>query len=207
MAPADKDNAAIIKTDPDPTTAVKEALTLAIKNLDEKFAAQITGINDGIKLAREELKGQLTALSSNIAERFLANKDLVDQLSKANASALAAALLTQKEGAAKDTAGTGDLLRQLQAGVDSANKATNEKIDRLTSRLDTGEGSASIMDPSTKDALNNLKLLVDSLQRDRDQGKGGTVQRTQDFSQIYMVIIAIMAAASVAVAFLKSGPH
>jgi len=34
----EKDN--VVKTNPDPTSAVKEALTLAIKNLDEKFAAQ-----------------------------------------------------------------------------------------------------------------------------------------------------------------------
>jgi hypothetical protein len=166
----------IVTTDPDPTEAVKEALTLAVNNLDEKFSGQIQSIHEGIKLARVEMKDQLAALSSTIAERFLANKDLVDQLSKANASALAAALLTQKEGAAKDTAGTGDLLRQLQNGVDSANKATNEKIDRLTSRLDTGEGS----------------------------DRGGVTQRTQGYSQLYMIIIVIIAAAGIIVPFLHS---
>ena len=119
----------IVKTNPDPTEAVKEALTLAIKNLDEKFAEKFSANDAAVLLARQELKDQLIALDSNIASKFLSNKDLVDQLGVANAAALGAALLTQKEMANKSEAAMAD-----------TNKATNEKIDRLTSRLDTGEG-------------------------------------------------------------------
>jgi hypothetical protein len=32
------------------------------------------------------------------------------------------------------------MLKQLQASFETANRTTNEKIDRLTSRMDTGEG-------------------------------------------------------------------
>lgn len=119
----------IVKTNPDPTEAVKEALTLAIKNLDEKFSAQLRANDTAVLLARQELKDQLLALDANIANKFLSNKDLVDQLGVANAAALSAALLTQKEMANKSEAAMAD-----------TNKATNEKIDRLTSRLDMGEG-------------------------------------------------------------------
>lgn len=119
----------IVKTNPDPTEAVKEALTLAIKNLDEKFASKFASNDAAVLLARQELKDQLTALDDNIANKFLSNKDLVDQLGVANAAALGAALLTQKEMANKSEAAMAD-----------TNKATNEKIDRLTSRLDMGEG-------------------------------------------------------------------
>jgi hypothetical protein len=130
----------IVKTNPDPTEAVKEALTLAIKNLDDKFAAQFKSNDSAVLLARQELKDQLIALDANIASKFLSNKDLVDQLGVANAAALGAALLTQKEMANKSEAAMAD-----------TNKATNEKIDRLTSRLDMGEGRGFGVDASKQD--------------------------------------------------------
>ncbi len=53
--------------------------------------------------------------------------------------ALTAALQTQKESAAKSEVAIGDMIKQLQSAFETANKTTNEKIDRLTSRMDTGE--------------------------------------------------------------------
>jgi len=128
MVPPKKSDA-VVKTNPDPTEAVKEALTLAIKNLDDKLSSRLSASESAVTLARQELKDQLLALETNIGNKFLANKDLVDQLGLANKAALEAALLTQKEMANKSEANT----------AESA-KATNEKIDRLTSRLDTGDG-------------------------------------------------------------------
>jgi hypothetical protein len=148
---ADPKSGEIVKTNPDPTEAVKEALTLAIKNLDDKFAARFAANDAAVLLARQELKDQLIALDSNIAGKFLSNKDLVDQLGEANAAALGAALLTQKEIANKSETATADSLRQLQTSFETANKATNEKIDRLTSRLDTGEGRVHATDDSKHD--------------------------------------------------------
>jgi hypothetical protein len=110
---------------PDPTEAVKEALRLAVQTIDERFR---TGA-EAIILAREELKLRLDAMSAGINDKFAGNKELVDQLGKANAVALSAALETQK-----------DLLKQLQVSFDTSIKVVNEKIDRLTSRIDTGEG-------------------------------------------------------------------
>jgi uncharacterized protein YhaN len=130
----------VVKTNPDPTEAVKEALTLAIKNLSEKVSGQFDSDAKAVLLAREELAKQLAAMISTIDGKFAANKDLVDQLAKANAVALSAALQTQKESAAKSEVSVGDLLKQLQASFETANRTTNEKIDRLTSRMDTGEG-------------------------------------------------------------------
>lgn len=130
----------VVKTNPDPTEAVKEALTLAIKNLSDKIGAEFVANDKAVALAREELASQLSAMVLTIDGKFAANKDLVDQLAKANAVALSAALQTQKESAAKSEVSVGDLLKQLQASFETANRTTNEKIDRLTSRMDTGEG-------------------------------------------------------------------
>jgi hypothetical protein len=146
-----KKNDAVVKTNPDPTEAVKEALTLAIKNLDEKFASRFAANDAAVILARDELKAQLAALKTTIDGQFSsnkelvdqlarANKDLVDQLSKANSVALQAALSTQKESAAKSELAIGELLKQLQLNYETANKAIIETLNRLTSRLDTGDG-------------------------------------------------------------------
>jgi hypothetical protein len=157
----------IVKTNPDPTEAVKEALTLAIKNLDEKFAHRFDASDAAVLLARQELKDQLIALDSNIANKFLSNKDLVDQLGVANAAALSAALLTQKEMANKSEAAAAD-----------TNKATNEKIDRITSRLDMGEGRGFGVDASKQD-------------------------RTTDKGQLIAVISVVIALAALAFGFLR----
>lgn len=130
----------VVKTNPDPTEAVKEALTLAIKNLSELVNNEFAANDKAVTLARKELEAQLTAMVLTIDGKFAANKDLVDQLAKANAVALSAALQTQKESAAKSEISIGDLIKQLQGSQETANRVTNEKIDRLTSRMDTGEG-------------------------------------------------------------------
>lgn len=132
----------VVVTDPDPTVAVKEALTLAIKNLSDKVSNQFDANDRAVSLARNELAAQLAAMIISIDGKFAANKDLVDQLAKANAVALTAALQTQKESAAKSEVAVGDMLKQLQSEFRIANSTTNEKIDRLTSRIDTGEGQS-----------------------------------------------------------------
>jgi hypothetical protein len=134
----------VVVTEPDPTEAVKEALTLAIKNLEDKMTVLFQGGNDISSATRVEFLDRLATLKSTLenaaAEKASSNKDLVEKLEKANQTALTAALQTQKESAAKSEVAMGDLLKQLQANYETANRTTNEKIDRLTSRLDTGEG-------------------------------------------------------------------
>lgn len=138
------DDKKTVVTDPDPTEAVKEALTLAIRNLEDKFDRRFEQNDEAVKLARAELRDQLQAAAT-------ANEKLVDQLAKANQVALTAALQTQKESAAKSELSIADIIRQLQAAFESANKATNEKIDRLTSRLDLGEGRIGGADSNRRD--------------------------------------------------------
>jgi len=85
----------------------------------------------------------------------------VEKLEKANQIALTAALQTQKESAAKSELGIADLLKQLQVSFETANKATNEKIDRLTSRLDTGEGRIGGVDDNRRDYRAQQRDAVD----------------------------------------------
>lgn len=141
----------VVVTNPDPTAAVNEALTLAIKNLSSQINSRIDANDKAVTLARDELASTLSAMILTIDGKFAANKDLVDQLAKANAVALTAALSTQKESAAKSEVAIGDMLKQLQASFVTANQTTNEKIDRLTSRMDTGEGRGNATVASKQD--------------------------------------------------------
>ncbi len=130
------DDNKIVVTNPDPTEAVKEALRLAVETINEKFKTA----GQAVVLAHSELQNQLSAMSAGINDKFAGNKELVDQLGKANAVALNAALETQK-----------DLLKQLQISFDTSIKVVNEKIDRLTSRIDTGEGRTGGVDSNRRD--------------------------------------------------------
>lgn len=154
-----------VVTNPDPTTAVKEALELAIKNLSHEIDLRIDAIEKATVVAAAALSDKLTSMNNTINDKFIANKDLVDQLAKANATALSAALQTQKESAAKSELSMADLLKQLQNSFETANKATNEKIDRLTSRLDLGQGgfinSNDIRRDNREDARDSIKQGVD----------------------------------------------
>jgi len=170
-------NLPTVKTNPDPTDAVREALTLAIKNLTENINNQFDADAKAVVLAREELAAQLAAMVMTIDGKFAANKDLVDQLAKANAVALSAALQTQKESAAKSEVSIGDLIKQLQASQETANRVTNEKIDRLTSRMDTGEGRG---------------LAADRGRLDLDVSRGRTISMGQVAIAAAGLVLAIV---------------
>lgn len=107
----------VVKTDPDPTEAVKEALTLAIKNLDDKLSQRLDSNDKAVFLAREEVK---TAAA---------------ELAKSQAEALSAALKA-----------TTDSNTKLEQSFEKSNGATNEKIDRLTERINiwTGRDSTAV---------------------------------------------------------------
>ncbi len=112
----------IVTTDPDPTEAVKEALTLAIRNLDDKISQRLDQNDKAVELARDEVK--------------TAARDLA----KANADALDAALKTTTNSATK-----------LAESFETANKATNEKIDRLTERINIWTGRDNTADLNKHD--------------------------------------------------------
>lgn len=110
-------NPPVVKTNPDPTEAVKEALTLAIKNIDDKVTQRFNMNDTAVALAREEVK---TAAA---------------ELSRANSEALKFALATATESSSK-----------LAENFKSDSKATNEKIDRLTERINiwTGRDNSAV---------------------------------------------------------------
>lgn len=164
MVPPKKDDASVVTTNPDPTAAVKEAVTLAIKNLEEKIEGRFVGNDEAVKLARDELRAQLIKLESAINEKFVANEKLVDQLGKANSTALTAALATQEKSYAEMKLTIGDSLKQMKISTDEAFKATNEKIDRLTPRFDFGEGRSAGVDinrrDNRQDSADSSRLVV-----------------------------------------------
>lgn len=198
MAPPDRRT---VVTDPDPTAAVEAAVKLAIKNLDDKTSDHFKAIEDAANLARELLREKLEALAEGINDKFTANeklasqqaasnKDLVDQLARANSVALQAALLTQEKSAAKFELSVGDQLKQLQINFDSANKATNEKIDRLTSRLDLGQGG--------------FQTGGDVRREDREMHRDAGIAATNLWGIIISIIGVLIAASAVISAILLS---
>lgn len=106
----------------DPTEAAKEALTLAIKNLDEKVTQRLDASDKAVTLAREEVK--------------TAARDLA----KSQADALEAALKATTEANTK-----------LEKSFDTSNIATNEKIDRLTERINIWTGRDGIVSETKTD--------------------------------------------------------
>jgi DNA repair exonuclease SbcCD ATPase subunit len=121
----------VIKTDPDPTEAVKEALTLAIKNLDDKLSQRMDFSDKAVTLARDEVK---TA---------------TDQLAKAYDERIAAALKTASESQNK-----------MADAFDREGKSTNEKIDRLTSRMDRDHGRDTGIDRSRQDHATDKSQMI-----------------------------------------------
>ena len=109
MMVAQKDTT--VKTDPDPTEAVKEAMTLAIDNLRREVSQRFDLSEKAVDLARDEVK-------TSAAE-----------LAKANSEALKFALTTATDSSS-----------QLAESFKSDSKATNEKIDRLTERINIWTG-------------------------------------------------------------------
>jgi hypothetical protein len=122
VADSRPDNTRIVVTDPDPTVAVKEALTLAIKNLDDKITQRLAANDKAVELAREEVK---TAAGD---------------LAKSQAEALAAALKA-----------TTDSNTKLEQSFEKSNIATNEKIDRLTERINIWTGRDNTVNANKQD--------------------------------------------------------
>jgi hypothetical protein len=126
----------VVKTDPDPTVAVKEALTLAIKNLDDKITQRLDGNDRAVALAREEVK---TAAA---------------ELAKSQAEALSAALKA-----------TTDSNTKLEQSFEKSNGATNEKIDRLTERINiwTGRDNSAVESKQDRTTDKGQTLVVISI--------------------------------------------
>lgn len=111
-----------------------------------------------IRSAREILEGKIDGATNVTNERF-ARVDVLfvegdkrtQQLSTANALALAAALQAAKEAVAeqnrsnttaiaKSETAVSEQIKQMQVTFETGLRSTNEKIDDIKSRLDKGEG-------------------------------------------------------------------
>lgn len=155
----------IVTTDPDPTTAVKEALELAVKNLSHEVELRFAPRDTAILVAAQSLEDKLAVMSEKIlstkelviqqaasnkelvTQQAASNKELVNQARELTALALTAALQTQEKSAAETRTFIQESIRQLKSGVDESSKTTNEKIEvlrelvtRLASRLDLAQG-------------------------------------------------------------------
>lgn len=120
-----------VRTNPDPTEAVKEALTLAINNLDDKLSQRMDFSDKAVTLARDEVK---TA---------------TDQLAKAYDERIAAALKTASESQNK-----------MADAFKSEGRSTNEKIDRLTSRMDREHGHDAGVNSSKQERASDKGQLI-----------------------------------------------
>jgi len=117
---------------PDPTEAVKEALTLAIENLRRETVQRFDANDKAVTLAREEVK---TAAA---------------ELAKSQAEALAAALKA-----------TTDANSKLEQSFEKSNGATNEKIDNLTERINIWTGrDSNVVDSKTERTTDKCQTLV-----------------------------------------------
>lgn len=114
------DEVRTVKTDPDPTVAVKEAMNLAIKNLDEKLEQRFTSMEKAVVLAREEVK--------------TANTDLA----RANQEALKTALDARTETAKKMDAAIEDTNRRVEVLTERVNVWTGQDARANVAKADRG---------------------------------------------------------------------
>jgi polyribonucleotide nucleotidyltransferase len=165
MSQPSQSNPGIVVTNPDPTTAVKEALELAIKNLAHEVDLRFEGDREARQVSAKALDGIIDVLVQKISsmkeqvvqqaasnkelvtQQATSNKELVNQARELTALALTAALQTQEKSAAETRTFIQESIRQLKAGNDESNKTTNEKIEvlreqvtRLGSRIDLAQG-------------------------------------------------------------------
>src|ERR1700722_3754137 len=182
--------------------ALKE---LVLSIVDGKFSVidtRLSGMDTAIKLVREDsakfpefARDQVNQLRELHGEKFNSINtqfNEVDkrttQLSTADKTAAAAALQAAKEAVgaqntsnstaiAKSETATVAAIKQLQPLFNTANAATNDKINDLKSRLDRGEGKTSVSDPAVADAVRVMSASLTKMQEQASQaaGRGGGI--------------------------------
>lgn len=152
---------------PDPTTLTTQQLLREITMLKEAVDTRFSAMDKAIELLQKfadkspttaVLEQQVSAQVSLTEEKFrgvekqFSERDKrTEQLSLADKTAIAAALQAQKEAAgaqaetnsaatAKQELAFTKLLEQIQQTQSATNRATEDKVNALTGRLDRGEG-------------------------------------------------------------------
>lgn len=118
-----------VRPDPDPTVRTIEQSQRETANLKELLEAKTQALKE---LIDEKLNGvgtQFTMRDTALTAAFKAAQDAVSEQNKSSALAIS-----------KSEISTAESIKQLQTLFQTADKATNEKIDDLKSRMDKGEG-------------------------------------------------------------------
>jgi DUF438 domain-containing protein len=137
----------VVKPDPDPTLLTTESLLREISHLkelvDEKFRTQTArtdSIENRLNHKYVETADAIRNLRDLHEEKFQGLDKLGRQAREDNQTRLDAAFKSANDTRDKIEESLTKQIDALNNKTEAANKATNEKIDRLTSRLDTGEG-------------------------------------------------------------------
>lgn len=155
---------------PDPTTLTTQQLRREIDLLESAVNTRFEGMDKAIQLLQQfsdkspttaVLEQQIAALAAlgeekfrGVEKQFTERDKRTEQLSLADKTAIAAALQAQKEAAgaqaetnsaatAKQELAFTKLLEQIQQTQSATNRATEDKVNALTGRLDRGEGAGS----------------------------------------------------------------
>jgi len=118
-----------IRPDPDPTVRTIEQSQRETANLKELLQGKIVALQELIFEKFAGVSTQFAMRDTALTAAFKAAQDAVTEQNKSSALAIS-----------KSEASTVESIKQLQVLFQTANQATNEKIDDLKSRLDKGEG-------------------------------------------------------------------
>lgn len=139
----------VVKPDPDPTLLTTESLLREINHLkeltDEKLKTQTVrtdSIENRLDHKYVETADDIKNLRDLHEEKFEGLDKLGRQAREDNQTRLDAAFKSANDTRDKIEESLTKQIDALNNKTEAANKATNEKIDRLTSRLDTGEGKS-----------------------------------------------------------------
>jgi hypothetical protein len=134
---------------PDPTLLTTASLLREIANLKELQGANLEVVSsslDGLTKRFDhkyvESAADIQHLRELVFERIEGMRELSRQAREDSKISLDAAFRSAKEAGDKAEQSFAKQIEALSERTEAASKATNEKIDRLTSRLDTGEGKS-----------------------------------------------------------------
>jgi len=141
----------VSKPDPDPTLLTTESLLREIAHLKELTAANFQGVEGRLETRigniEKRLDHKYVETATDIKhlrdlheEKFQGLDKLGRQAREDNQTRIDAAFKSAKDAQDKTEDSFTKQIDSLSESGQAANKATNEKVDRLTSRLDTGEG-------------------------------------------------------------------
>ncbi len=153
---------------------VPTILDREIKSARELLESKLEGIDKVNKEQHEHLTNVMNEKFARVDVLFVEGDKRTQQLSTANALALAAALQAAKEAVAeqnrsnttaiaKSETAVSEQIKQMQVTFETGLRSTNEKIDDIKSRLDKGEGGLSGVRESTRDNRLDHGILIQLL--------------------------------------------